>query len=127
MAIRKFVIGLALCAASMSVSACAASSAFEGVSSNIVAAVDDAADTVVIRGSQSLGVAHNAYQGVTAALIPLVRAGVFPQPMLAKIDELNNRALHLLTKGDEGMSVATRASEVIQITRDLEVIKGDSS
>lgn len=127
MAIRKFVIGLALCAASMSVSACAATPAFEGVNSNVVAAVDEAQGVVLIRGTQSLIIAHNAYQGAVAAVTPMVSAGVFNREQLDKLSSMSDRALHLLTKGDEGQSVASRAAEVFQIARDLDVIAGDSS
>lgn len=127
MSIRKFVLGLALCSASMSIQGCAAAAIFDGVSPNVVSAVDEARDVVVIRGTQSLIVAHNAYQGAAAALTPLVRAGVLPQGALDQIAKLNDRAIHLLEKGDAGQSVASRASEVIQISRDLDVIAGDSS
>lgn len=92
----------------------------------VAAVFDKASGAVIIKGTQALIVANNAYQGAAGALVPLINAGLFNPSQLATIRQLSDRAVWLLEKGDQGMSIADRAAGVINIATKLHLLKGPS-
>lgn len=81
-------------------------------------------DHVVLRGTQGLIVAHNAYQTAAAAATLYVQSGRATPAQLARIRTLNDRALFLLDTGGTGLSLAQRAAEVLNIVAELDVFSG---
>lgn len=82
------------------------------------------ADAVLMRGTQGLIVANNAYQSAAAIAEAYVRAGRATPAQLSRIRSLNDRAIVLLERGKEGQSVAERAAEVLNIVAELNVFGG---
>lgn len=82
------------------------------------------ADQVVMRGTQGLIVANNAYQGAAAIAEGYVRSGRATRPQLARIRELNDRAISLLERGEGGLTAAQRAAEVLNIVAELNLFGG---
>lgn len=81
-------------------------------------------DQVVLRGTQGLIVAHNAYQTAAAVATGYVRSGRATPAQLTRIRQLNDRAHSLLQTGGTGLSVAQRAAEVLNIVAELNVFGG---
>lgn len=81
-------------------------------------------EQVVMRGTQGLIVAHNAYQTAAAVATAYVRSGQATPAQLARIRSLNDRAIALLETGGTGLSVAQRAAEVLNIVAELNVFGG---
>lgn len=86
-------------------------------------------DQVIMRGSQGLIVAHNAYQGAAALAEGAIRAKLaagtpFPVATLQRIKVLNDRAIFLLDVGGGGLTQAQRAAEVLNIVAELNVFGG---
>jgi hypothetical protein len=86
-------------------------------------------DQVVMRGSQGLIVANNAYQTAAAVAEGYIRARTAagtPPPLatLQRVRTLNDRAIYLLEMGGGGLSQAQRAAEVLNIVAELNVFGG---
>jgi hypothetical protein len=81
-------------------------------------------DVVVMRGTQGLIVANNAYQGSAAVAEAYVRTGRATPAQLARIRVLSDRALLLLERGEGGLTVAQRAAEVLNIVAELNLFGG---
>jgi hypothetical protein len=86
-------------------------------------------DQVIMRGTQGLIVANNAYQGATAVAEGVIRArkaagNPFPVATLQRVKALNDRAIFLLEAGGGGLSAAQRAAEVLNIVAELNVFGG---
>lgn len=81
-------------------------------------------DGVVMRGTQGLIVANNAYQSAAAIAEVYVRSGRATPAQLTRIRTLNNRAIVLLEGGATGLNVAQRAAEVLNIVSELNLFGG---
>lgn len=81
-------------------------------------------DKVTLEATRGLVVAHNAYQGTTAVVTPLVQAGVFNRDQLLKIKALNDRAKALLEGADTTLTAAQRTAGVLSIVDELNRIAG---
>lgn len=81
-------------------------------------------DSVVMRGTQGLIVANNAYQAAAGIAEAYVRSGHATPAQLARIRALNDRAISLLEYGGTGLSIAQRAAEVLNIVAELNLFKG---
>lgn len=79
-------------------------------------------DKVLLEGTRALVLAHNAYQGATAVVTPLVRQDVFNATQLDMIETLSNQAVALLEGADGTLSEAERASGVFTIASQLNSI-----
>lgn len=88
------------------------------------AATTTAGGTVIMRGTQGLIVANNAYQSAAAIAEAYVRAGHATPAQLVRIRALNNRAIALLEGGASGLTVAQRAAEVLNIVAELNLFGG---
>lgn len=76
-------------------------------------------DRVVLEGTRALVIANNLFQGASAALVPALRAGMFTNEQLDKIEALKKRAEWLLAGGDTTLTQAKRAEAVIAIAETL--------
>lgn len=76
-------------------------------------------DAVVMRGTQALLVAHNAYQTAASVAQAWVASGQATPAQLNRIEQLNDRALSLLETGGRGLTIAQRAAEVMNIVAEL--------
>lgn len=81
-------------------------------------------DKVTLEATRGLIVAHNAYQGATAVLVPLVQAGAFTPEQLTRIKALNDRAKDLLGGADATLSAAERTAGILSIVDELNRISG---
>lgn len=81
-------------------------------------------DKVTLEATRGLVIAHNAYQGATAVVTPLVQAGVFNRDQLLKIKALNDRAKALLEGADTTLTAAQRTAGVLSIVDELNRIAG---
>lgn len=84
-------------------------------------------DQVIMRGTQGLIVANNAYQAAAAVATSYVKSGRATPAQLARIKTLNDRAFALLQTGGTGLSMAQRAAEVLNIVAELNVFRGRSN
>lgn len=82
------------------------------------------ADTVVVKGTQALIIANNAYQGVIAVGRVYLETGNPTPTTLAKLRELNDSALVALEKGAAGQSLADRAADVFNAVAGMQAIFG---
>lgn len=88
----------------------------------VVPATSDAptlGDRVILRGTQGLIVANNAYQTAAALSEAYIRSGRSTAAQRTRIAELNDRAIALLEGGATGLSIAQRAAEVLNIVAEL--------
>lgn len=76
-------------------------------------------DKVLVPATQALIVAHNAYQGATAAAEVAVQQGKVKGDALTKLGVLNDRAFLVLSVGDRGQSEAQRAAEIMDLTAQM--------
>jgi hypothetical protein len=90
----------------------------------IIATVDRVTDKVVLEGTRSLLLAHNAYQGAEAVLTPLVNAGTIPRSQLERIRTINNLIIGLLEAGNAGQSAGVRAAQIFNLVGELNLIAG---
>lgn len=74
---------------------------------------------VVIEGTRSLILAHNAYQGAVAVVTPLVNADAFDANQLTMIQSLSDNAVKLLDGADATLTEAQRAAAVFTIASQL--------
>lgn len=81
-------------------------------------------DKVIMRGTQGLIVANNAYQSAAAIAEAYVRSGLATPAQLQRIRQLNDRAIVLLERGGQGLSLAQRAAEVLNIVAELNLFSG---
>lgn len=132
---RSRMLAPLILAASLILSACALIGAGQALATAVQAVAGTPAseasghtarpvgDTVVLRGTQGLIVAHNAYQTAAAVARVYVQSGFASPAQLNRIEALNNRAIQLLEVGDRGLSVAQRAAEVMNIVAELNLFR----
>lgn len=81
---------------------------------------------VIVRSAQALIVAHNAYQGATAAAELAVKSGRLTDDQLIRLKALNDKALGLLAQADAGRDVALNAAQVMGVVAQINtLLKGD--
>ena len=107
----------------LALSGCAVPAAVETATAAIPVA-RAAGGTVTLEGTRALVIAHNAYQGAAAALVPLVEAGAFDAGQLARIRALSDRAAALLDGADSTLTAAERAARVLTVVDQLNRIAG---
>lgn len=118
-------ISILLAAAALS--GCAAMSAISAASSvvsELSPAASAGADRVVLEGTRGLVLANNAYQGASAALVPLVNSGKLTREQLLRIRDIDNQVYGLLTKADSGLTEAQRVAKALNLVDELNRIAG---
>lgn len=84
-------------------------------------------DTVMVPATQSLIVAHNAYQGAAAAVTAYANSGAMTPGQASRLRALNDQAFALLEKGGDGLSIADRAAGVFNIVAEINRTIGRSN
>lgn len=114
-----------LCVAvGISLSGCATLAA---VAPSVVSAVTPAAatgDKIVLEGTRGLVLANNAYQGASAALVPLINNGKLSREQLLRVRDIDNRIYVLLVAGGNGKTQAQRVAETLNLVDELNRIAG---
>lgn len=118
---KKLVLAAALFAA---LPACAALTTAIPIVTSLAPAASDASGKVILEGTRGLIIANNAYQGATAALIPLVKNGKLSREQLQRIAEIDNKAYALLSTSGNGLTQAQRAAQVLNMVDELNRIAG---
>jgi hypothetical protein len=118
---------ISIALAAVALSGCAAMSAISAASSVVSAlspAASAGADRVVLEGTRGLVLANNAYQGASAALVPLINNGKLTRDQLLRVRDIDNQVYGLLTKADSGLTEAQRVAKALNLVDELNRMAG---
>lgn len=116
---------LAMVAAALSLSACAALPAVSVVADLITKpGVVASGDKVVLTGKRAFLLSVNAYQGAANALAPVVRSKKLDAATVNQIEALNDRAKMLIDKGELGLEVADSTAGLFAIADEFSALAG---
>lgn len=119
---KRIVLSIA---AALSLGACAA--AIPAALDTLVSIARPAASTgdkVVLEGTRGLILAHNAFQGANALVIPLVRSGRLSSAQVDRYEQALNRVEQIAPQARSGLSAADRATEMFNFADELNRMAG---
>lgn len=119
---KRFCLSIA---AALSLGACAA--AIPAALDTLVSISKPAAtagDKVVLEGTRGLILAHNAFQGANALVVPLVRSGRLSAAQVDRYEAALNRVEQIAPQAHSTLSAADRATELLNIADEFNRMAG---